>query len=98
MQRIYEWRNGFTIAALQAVNSFWNGDPAYRNLDDKSGDGAFWSGDQVFKDRGERVEYARWAVAHDRKIPFLWNFVDDTDPINVVCSCMLSSFAINTCS
>ncbi|ETW84859.1 hypothetical protein HETIRDRAFT_312837 [Heterobasidion irregulare TC 32-1] len=34
MQRIYEWRNGFTIAALQAVKSFWNGDPAYRDLND----------------------------------------------------------------
>ncbi|ETW85320.1 hypothetical protein HETIRDRAFT_424654 [Heterobasidion irregulare TC 32-1] len=55
----------------------------YHDLNDKSGDGAFWNGDQVFKDKGERAEYARWAIAHDRKIPFLWNFFDDTDPINV---------------
>ena len=80
------------IAVLQAVKAFWNGDLAYRDFNNKYSDGTFWNGEQTFGDSGKRAEYVRWAVASERKIPFLWNFINDTDPINVVCPCLPSKF------
>ena len=84
MQWIYEWHNGFTMAALQAAQEFWDGDPAYSTLDGKNGYGGFWSRDPIFQNSDERVEYMAWAVSPEKNIPFLWWLVDNTNPQDVV--------------